>query len=83
MKLINELLLKAHATGETKILCHYGFRNNCNLTQGEAEFLQNFAIELKEENAVYITNDICFAPFITGYNGSNVLAGIEIKKIKK
>lgn len=83
MKLINELLLKAYAKLETKILCHNGFVNNCNLTPGEAEFLQKFAIELKRENAVYIIDDICFAPYITGYNGSNVLAGIEIKKIKK
>ena len=83
MKLINELLLKAHATGEEKILLHHGFRNNCNLTLGEAEFLQNFAIELKNDNAVYILNDICFAPYITGYNSINVLAGIQIKKIKK
>lgn len=83
MKLIKELLLKAYATGETRILCHYGFVNNCNLSDGEAEYIQNFAIRLKNENAVYIINDICFMPLMTSYNGGIVLAGIEIKKVIK
>ena len=76
-----ELLIKASKKNLRYILTHGGFINNCNLSKSEYMLLNNLAHEIQDNNIVILIEDMAFSPYITGYNGGYVLAGIKISTV--
>ena len=76
-----ELLIKAVKKDVSYILTHGGFINNCELSKGEHELLNNLAYEIKEKDIAIVIDNKAFTPYITGYNGSYTLAGIKISTV--
>jgi hypothetical protein len=83
LKLIEkELLIKSlNNNDDGLILTHGGFINNCGLSKGEIELLNNLAIEMKNNKTAIVLNNKVFSPYVTGYDGGIALAGIQISAI--
>ena len=73
-----ELLIKASKKDVKYILTHSGFVNNCTLSKGECELLNNLSHEMQNNDIAFVIDNKVFSPYITGYNGGYVLAGIKI-----
>lgn len=78
-----ELLEKSIIKDVRVIYTHFGFTNNCNLSNGEKELLNTLAIKMDEMDEAAIVSDKVLTPFFSGWDGGTVLSGIKISSIIK
>lgn len=76
-----ELLIKASEKQVSYILTHDGFINNCELTKGERELLNELVKEMEDKDIAVVIGDKVFSLYVTSYNGGHTTAGIKISKV--
>lgn len=70
-------------TEDNYILLYDGFINNCSMSEDDRKYLMNLAVELRDSDLVITFDDTAITPYITSYNGCQVLAGIKFNKLEK
>lgn len=80
---LKKMLQKCLKQDKNYVLLHDGFTDNCNLTKTEKEQLLKLAEELYLKNLVIVFDNTAFTPYITSYNGGQVLAGIKFNNIEE
>lgn len=76
-----ELLIKATRKSISYILTDLRLINNCQFSKGEKELLHSLALEIYEKDITIIINDHAYYPYVTGYDGTYIIAGIKITNI--
>lgn len=79
-KILTAAYQTALEKGETTILTHPHFMNNCLLSKSDREYLDELAIWMKENDYVIELGPAgsIFSPYVSSYNGTIAVAGIKI-----
>ena len=79
-KILTAAYKTAREKGETKILTHPHFMNNCLLSKSDREYLDELANWMQENDSVIELepSGSIFSPYVSSYNGTTAVAGIKI-----
>ena len=79
---LKKILLKCKSKDVGYILTHDGFIDNCDLNREELSHLRELASELQDRDLIITFDGIAISPYVTSYNGGQVLAGIKFNNLE-